>query len=168
MKLNKLMLAGLVASLSLATALPAVADDAHPPEQAAASQSAPPNAKASGQTIKGMQANVKKMQTQLERIAKAKTDDERQKVMAEHMQTMQENMQMARGMQAGMMGCPMMGAGVMGPGMMGQGMMGQGMMGSGGPMGGAEDRMQQMEKRMDMMEMMMKSGGQGMPGMGKP
>ncbi|MBU1603275.1 MAG: hypothetical protein KKA74_14780 [Gammaproteobacteria bacterium] len=152
------MLAGLIASMSLATALPAVADDAHHPEQAAASQSA--------QTIKGMQANVRKMQTQLERIAKAKTDDERQKAMAEHMRTMQENMQMA----SGMMGCPMMGMmGQGGMGMMGQGgmgMMGQGgMMGSGGPMGGADDRMQQMEKRMDMMEMMMKSGGQGM---GKP
>ncbi|PKO37412.1 MAG: hypothetical protein CVU33_13190 [Betaproteobacteria bacterium HGW-Betaproteobacteria-6] len=181
MKLNKLMLAGFIASMSLATALPAVADDAHHPDQAAASQSVPPNAKASAQTIKGMQANVKKMQTQLERIAKAKTDDERQKAMTEHMLTMQENMQMARGMQAGIMGCPMMGMmgpGMMGPGMMGPGMAGQGMMGpgmagsgmagSGSPMGGVYDRMQQMEKRMDMMEMMMKSGGQGMPGMGKP
>jgi hypothetical protein len=35
-------------------------------------------------------------------------------------------------------------------------------------MGSTDERMQQMEKRMDMMEMMMKSGGQGMPGMGKP
>jgi len=158
MKLDKLMLVSFITSMSLATALPAAAEDAHHPEQAAANQPAPPNAKSSAQMIKGMQANVKKMQTQLERIAKAKTDDERQKAMAEHMRTMQENMQMARGMQAGMMGCPMMG-------MMGQGGM---MMGAGGPMGGANDRMQQMEKRMDMMEMMMKSGGQGMPGMGKP
>lgn len=158
MKQNKLMLASFIASMSLATALPALADDAHHPERAQAVLSAPATAKSSEQTIKGMQANVKKMQTQLERIAKSKTDDERQKAMAEHMQTMQENMQMGRSMQTGMMGCPMMG-------MMGQGSM---MMGAGGQMGSADDRMLQMEKRMDMMEMMMKSGGPGMPGMGKP
>ena len=50
----------------------------------------------------------------LNKIAKAKTDAERQKAMTEHMQTMQENMQMARGMQGGTMGCPMMGKGGMG------------------------------------------------------
>ena len=166
MKLNTLMLATLIASTSLATAMPAVADDAHHPERVQATQSAPTQAtakataKASEQTVKAMQKNVEKMQIQLDRVAKAKTDDERQKAMAEHMLTMRENMQMASGMQAGTMGCPMMGA-------MGQGGMGM-MMGSGGPMGNTDDRMQQMEKRMDMMEMMMKSGGQGMPGMGKP
>jgi len=162
MKLNTLMLATLIASTSIATAMPAVADDAHHPERAPAAQSAPTQAtaKASEQTVKAMQKNVEKMQLQLDRVAKAKTDDERQKAIAEHMLTMRENMQMASGMQAGMMGCPMMGK-------MGQGGMGM-MMGSGGPMGSTDERMQQMEKRMDMMEMMMKSGGQGMPGMGKP
>jgi hypothetical protein len=156
MKLNTLMVVALIASTSLATA-PAMADDAHHPERAQAAQSAPTQAtaKSSEQTVKAMQANVKKMQIQLDRIATAKTDDERQKALMDHMQTMQESMQMGRGMQSGMTGCPMMGT-------MGQGGM---MMGSGNS---TEGRMQQMEKRMDMMEMMMKSGGQGMPGMGKP
>jgi hypothetical protein len=140
MKLNTLMVVALIASTSLATA-PAMADDAHHPERAQTAQSASTQAtaKSSEQTVKAMQANVKKMQIQL----------------MDHMQTMQESMQMGRGMQAGMTGCPMMGT-------MGQGGM---MMGSGNS---TEGRMQQMEKRMDMMEMMMKSGGQGMPGMGKP
>lgn len=159
MKLNKLMLASFIASMSLATALPALADDAHHPERAQAAQSAPATAKPAEQVIRGMQTNVKKMQMQLDRAAKAKTDDERQKAMAEHLQTMQENMQMAQGMT----GCPMMGQG--GMGMMGQGGM---MMGSGSPMTGSEERMQQMEKRIDIMETMMKSGGQGMPGRDKP
>jgi hypothetical protein len=115
-----------------------------------------------------MQDNVKKMQPQLDRIAKAKTDAERQKAMAEHMQTMQENMSMARGMQAGMMmDCPMMEGGMMGKG--GMGMMGKGgmgMMGGGPGMAGSDDmmakRMDMMEKRMDMMQMMMQ-GRMGMP-----
>ena len=98
-----------------------------------------------------------------EAIAKSKTDDDRQKAMAEHMRTMQENMMMARGMQAGMMGCPMMEGGMMGKG--GMGMMGGGMMMDcpmmgqmmGGGMMGEQmmQRMQQMEKRMDMMQMML-------------
>ncbi len=69
------------------------------------------------------------------------------------MQTMQENMQMARGMQAGMMGCPMMQGGMvwamMGGGM---GMMGQG---AAAPDDMMSKRMEMMEKRMDMMQMMM-------------
>jgi len=81
MKLNTLMLATLIASTSIATAMPAVADDAHHPERAPAAQSAPTQAtaKASEQTVKAMQKNVEKMQLQLDRVAKAKTDDERQK-----------------------------------------------------------------------------------------
>jgi hypothetical protein len=103
---------------------------------------------------------VKKMQGQLDRVAKAKTDEERQKAMAEHMQTMQENMKMARGMQAGMMGCPMMEGGMMG----GKG--GMGMMGGNSPDAMAK-HMERMEKRMDMMQMMMeqmtKSASMPMP-----
>ncbi|MBK5204597.1 MAG: hypothetical protein JJD98_04065 [Polaromonas sp.] len=83
-----------------------------------------------------MQDNVKKMQPQLDRIAKAKTDEERQKAMTEHMKTMQ----MARGMQADTMGCPMMEGG---------------MMGGGAQPDGSPERLRQMEKRMDMMQSMM-------------
>lgn len=55
-----------------------------------------------------MQDNLGRMHTQLQRLAKAKTADKRQKLMDEHMKTMQENMGMATGMQSGMMDCPMM------------------------------------------------------------
>ena len=149
--MNKFAMTAIAASLAFAA--PVFADDAHHPEKAQEAKGAPakPAAKAPEQAVKKMQDNVKKMQGQLDRIAKAKTDDDRQKAMAEHMQTMQENMMMARGMQAGMMGCPMMEGGMMGKG--GMGMMGGGMMG--GPQAGGADRMQQMERRMDMMQMMM-------------
>ena len=139
---------------ALAFSAPVFADDAHHPEQAAAAKSAPAPL---APQVKKMRDNVKKMPAQLDRVAKAKTDAERQKAMAEHMQTMQENMHMARGMQAGMMmDCPMMEGGMMGKG--GMGMMGRGgmgMMGGGAAPADAPDRMQQMEKRMDMMQMMM-------------
>jgi hypothetical protein len=99
-----------------------------------------------------MQDNVKKMQTQLDRIASAKTDEERQKAMAEHMRTMQENMKMTHGMKAGMMDSPMMKGGMMGGGMAGGG---TGMMGEAAQYGARAERMQQMEKRMDTMQMLM-------------
>lgn len=146
---------------ALAFGSPAFAEDAHHPETAASAAKtvpAKPAVKNPAPTVQKMQDNVKKMQPQLDRIAKAKTDEERQKAMAEHMTTMQENMMMARGMQADTMGCPMMDD-------MGKGMMGKEMMGKGGGMGmmmggakaeGAPDHMQQMEKRMDMMQDMMK------------
>ena len=169
--MNKRTLAALIAAAVLA--LPAWADDAHHPEKAAAVKTAPGAAVTSqpAQALPKMRGNVKKMQAQLERIAKASTDEARQKAIAEHMQTMHENMQMARGMQAQAMGCPMMDGGMMGKGMMrgeggmmgkgGMGMMGS--MGSGAPADGAVDPMQQMEKRMEMMQEMMKTMMERMP-----
>jgi hypothetical protein len=143
---------------SIVLAMPVYADDAHHPEPGKAQTA---QAQPDGKTVQKMQDNLGRMRTQLERLAKAKTDDERQKIMGEHMQTMQENMGMARGMQSGMMGCPMMqgGMGMMGGqggmGMMGgqggMGMMGEGM--AGGDM--MSKRMDMMERRMDMMQMMM-------------
>ncbi len=163
---SKLAMTAMAASLAFAA--PVFADDAHHPEKAQEAKAATARPE---QTVRKMQDNVRKMQGQLDRIAKAKTDDERQKAMAEHMQTMQENMMMARGMQAGMMGCPMMEGGMMGKGgmgMMGGGMMGGGMGMMGGPQAGGADRMQQLERRMDMMQMMMEQmmrrpDGQPMP-----
>ena len=154
--MNKLITT--VISAALVMAAPVFADDAHHPEKAQETKAAPAT-KAPEQSVKKMQDNVKKMQGQLERVAKAKTDAERQQALAEHMRTMQENMMMARGMQAGTMGCPMMEGGMMGGkggmGMMGgMGGMGGGMMGGAQP-GGAPERMLQMERRMDMMQMMM-------------
>ena len=141
---------------SLLLALPAVAEEAHHPEQKTdavptAQAPATPAAKppAAAQPVQQMQANLKKMDAQLQRIAKEKSEAERNLLLGEHMQTMRENMMLAGGMASG---CPMMGSGMMGGGM---GMMmgpGAGMtMGPGDMMG----RMQQMEKRMDMMQMMM-------------
>lgn len=130
-------LTALAASLLLA--LPAVAEEAHHPEQKTdAVQAAKPAAK----PLQRMQTNVKKMDAQLKRIANEKNETERNRLLGEHMQTMRESMMLAGGMAAG---CPMMGSGMgmmMGPGMM---------MGS----GDMAERMQQMEKRMDMMQMMM-------------
>ena len=101
-----------------------------------------------------MQTNVKKMDAQLKRIAKEKNDTERDRLLGEHMQTMRENMMLAGGMASG---CPMMGSGMMGSGMMGSGM---GMMMGQGDM---TERMQQMDKRMDMMQMMMEQRDKSSP-----
>jgi hypothetical protein len=153
-----------VLAAALALAFPAHADDAHHPEK----QQDKPAAAAKAPSVKALQDNVKKMQRQLDRAARAKTADERQKAIAEHMQTMRENMMMGQQMAGGAMDCPMHEGGM-------------GMMGKGGMMGGGDparheammDRMQQMEKRMDMMQMMMErtmkpGGGEAMPGMGRP
>lgn len=167
MKLNtSSILAILAASTALVTAAPVLADDAHHPEAAVASQPATTQGatESTEGMVKMMQANVQKMQTQLDRIAKANTDSEREQAIAEHVRTMQENMLLIRNMQAGMSGCPMMGGqpgvGMMGPGMM----MGGGMMGPG--MGSNPDfmsqRLEMMEQRMDMMQMMMQNR-MGMP-----
>ena len=136
--MNKLVMTIIAASLAFAN--PAFAMDAQHPEKtpsAAAKPAAP---------VKQMQDNVKKMQSQLERIGKTTDDAERQKLVAEHMKTMHENMQAAKGMMGEGMGCSMMKDG------MDMGMMKKG--------GGSESepmmhRMQGMEKRMDMMQMMM-------------
>jgi hypothetical protein len=162
-------LAMTVIAAALAFAVPAFAEHDHGPQKGreAKAGSAKPAA-LSAATVQNMQDNVKTMQTQLERIAKANTDEERQKATADYRQTMQENMKMAGGMPAMKMSCPMMehgmghgmdhgkmdkgGMGKMGGGMMGGGM---GMMGDGAQSGGSAERMQQMEKRMDMMQLML-------------
>ncbi len=157
MKLRNLTMATLIASIGLVA--PSYAEDAHHPEKAQGAKSAAtakPATKPADSPVKAMQGNVEKMKKQLDRMAKAQIDTERQQALTDHMQTMAENMRMARGMQDGMMDCPMMGKGG-----------GMGMMGGG--QSGSDDRIGQMEKRMDMMEKMMKPGsGEGMSGMGKP
>jgi hypothetical protein len=131
---------------SIVLAMPVFAEESHhPTAQPGAGQ--PAQARPDGKTVQKMQDNLGRMRTQLERLAKAKTAEERQKLMDEHMQTMQENMKMASGMRAGMMDCPMMEGGMMGKG-------GMGMMGGNSPDAMAK-HMERMEKRMDMMQMMM-------------
>ncbi len=124
---------------SLLLALPAVAEEAHHPDQktdAVPTAQAPAMPTAAAQPVQQMQANVRKMDTQLKRSAKEKNEAERNRLLAEHMQTMRENMMLAGGMAGG---SPMMGSGM-------------GMMMCSGDMA---EPMQQMEKRMDMMQMMM-------------
>src|SRR5574337_1116851 len=141
--MNRLLATAIATSLALTS--PAWADDAHHPEQdqqaATPAKPAPkaavtPPAAKPDPALQKMQANLKAMKGQLDRIAAAKTDAERRQAIAEHFQTMQDNMRLAQGM-AGRMGCPMMDGGMM--------------------MGGGDTakRMEQMEKRMDMMQMML-------------
>ena len=154
MKLRNATLAVAIATAMFAA--PVFADDAHHPESTQGAAR-----KAPDKTVKSMQDNVAKMKRQLNAIARAKTDEERNKLLAEHMMTMHENMMMARGMMGGEMNCPMMKDGMMGGGM-----------GPGGKPGNADERMDRMEKRMDMMQMMMdrmtkpRAGGEDAPGTG--
>lgn len=165
--MNKLYLA--VIALSTTLSAPAFAVDAHHPDQpktqpATAAPVAPASVDKSVQTMK---ENTKKMQTQLDKIGRAKNPQERQKLLHEHMQTMRENMMLGKGMMSDMMSCPMMEGGMMGEGKMGGGMMsgGMGMMGGGTAPDSAMNRMDMMEKRMDMMQMMMEqmTKSQGQP-----
>ena len=88
-----------------------------------------------------MDAQMKTMQAMHDKMMAAKTPEERSKLMAEHMKSMQDGMAMMEGMSGG--------------GMKGmQGM--QGMQGMGGMGGDMAARHQAMEKRMEMMQTMMK------------
>ena len=91
-----------------------------------------------------MQDKMKAMQAQMDRIHKTTDAKERQTLMQEHMQAMQENMKAMRGMRG-----PMMKGGDGHGGMM--------MDGEKGSMteGDMMKRHAMMEKRMDMMQMMM-------------
>lgn len=157
----------IAASMMLAFAVHA--EDAHHPEQKTDASVAKAAVQPSGEAIKKMQGNVKKMRSQLDRISKAKSDEERQQLITEHMRTMHENMMAAKGMLGEDMGCPMMKGGKGGMGGMGM-MKDQG--GGEGGMGMMQmmmEHMQKMEKGMDMMQMKMdhmmqnQSGSAAMP-----
>ena len=101
-----------------------------------------------------MDAQMKKMREMHEKMAAAKTPEDRNKLMAEHMKTMQDGMKMMEGMGgAGMSGKSGM------DGMKGMGDM-KGMPGMGGEMGAHH---QMMDKRMAMMESMMQMMMDRMP-----
>ena len=159
----KTTLSTLAAALLLA--LPAYADDAHHPGQKAApAASAPapaPAAKAPavkaptvGAPLKRMQANVKTMRAQLERIGKTTGEEARRRLLAEHLQTLQESMMLGKEM-ADDDHCSMMDGGMAMHGHPGMGMM--------APGNGMMERMQQMEKRIDMMQMMIEQMGKTQP-----
>ncbi len=86
-----------------------------------------------------MDAQMKAMQAMHDKMMNAKTPEERSKLMAEHMKTMQDGMAMMEGMSGAGMG---------------------GMKGMAGDMGA---RHQMMEKRMEMMQSMMKMMMDRMP-----
>jgi hypothetical protein len=90
-----------------------------------------------------MDKHMKSMQAMHDKLMAAKTPEERQALMAEHMKMMQEGMSMMKDMK-------------------GQGGMG-GMQGSQGMGGDMANRQQMMEKRMDMMESMMQMMMDRMP-----
>lgn len=130
-------------ALSMALALPAYADDAHHPDQAPAVSASTPET-----TVQKMRDNTTTMQSQLDALAAARSPEERQKLLMEHMQTMRENMMLGRQMAAGQMGCPMMGDPAM---MQGMGMMGPG---AGAPSVEAlAKRMHRIEQRLDRIQM---------------
>jgi soluble cytochrome b562 len=123
--------------------------DEHHPEKAgpaAKAAKAPAKPKAGDKTAAQMHDHMKKMQDLMARLQKTTDPAERKKLMDEHTKAMQEGMQTMRGMGGGMM-----------QGMEG-GMMGQAPkdgaakpgMGRGAPMSP-----EMMERRMDMMQMMM-------------
>ena len=89
-----------------------------------------------------MDAQMKTMRDMHEKMMNAKTPEERSKLMAEHMKTMQDGMAMMGGMSSAGMGDM------------------KGMQGMTGDMGA---RHQMMEKRMEMMESMMKMMMDRMP-----
>lgn len=114
--------------------------EAHHPERAAApalpaagAKTAPATSMGAGQ-MAAMDQRMKDMQAMHEKMMSAKTPEERQALMAEHMRMMQDGMAMMKQMG------PMSGMGGM-----------QGGMGYGGML----ERQQMMEKRMDMMQSMM-------------
>ena len=95
-----------------------------------------------------MDAHMKTMQAMHEKMMNAKTPEERSQLMAEHMKTMQDGMAMMDSMPGAGMGS-----------MKGMGDM-KGMHGTAGDMGA---RHQMMEKRMEMMQAMMKMMMDRMP-----
>jgi hypothetical protein len=151
--MNKIAMVTLAVTLAFAT--PAFADDAHRPENAAAVRTVPAKSEnnISAQTLKRLQENVRQMPSQIDRIANAKTDEERQKAMFEHMQIMQQNMAMMRSMQTSMMACPMMEGG------MGMGMMGEAQFGTQSV--ASAERMRQMENRLNRMQTMIEKMASG-------
>jgi len=131
MKVNHLFLMAGIFLSSTVLAAEQADHKAHHPEDAVAA-TAVGGAK---MDMSKMEQHMKAMQTMHQKMMSAKTPEERQALMAEHMKLMQEGMAMMQGM-GNMMG-------------------GMGAMGGGKPMPGMTDRQQMMEKRMDMMESMM-------------
>lgn len=108
--MNKITILAATACLSLAMN-PLYADDAHHPEKAQGSSGAKAPAtagaatpsKPAGDKVRLAQQTMKKLQDKMAQIRTTKDPGVRQKLMHEHMQTMQEGMMQMRGMSGGMM-----------------------------------------------------------------
>ncbi len=153
--MKKLLIGSMVAGLLMGAPV-VYADDAHHPDQQGQTGKAPASAE-SNSAMQKMQENMKKMRAQLDKIQKTKDPELRQKLMMEHMQTMHDNMMMGRQM---MMGTCSMKEGEMRVPMM-HGMMDEGEAGMSPD--AMMDRMNRMEKRMDMMQMMMEQMSKSQP-----
>ncbi|MBF5008692.1 hypothetical protein [Burkholderia pseudomultivorans] len=139
-----------VSALLLVTAN-TYANEAHHPE-AAPQKSAtvskkvvPGQSDQSAERFENARRQMQKMLAQMDAIRETKDPAERQRLMDEHMRTMQDAIQSMHAM-----GGPMM-MNMMGP----QGMGGGGSEAQSGNRGSMGARMDMMEKRMDMMQMMM-------------
>lgn len=130
---------------------PVASTPATRPASAAKATSKKPAANDTEKQFDASQAQMKKMIVQMEKIRQTRDPKERQRLMQEHLQTMHEGAQAMRGtgggMMMNMMDCPMMGdkGSTQGCPMMGV---------STSKMEPGK-RMNMMEKRMDMMQMMM-------------
>jgi hypothetical protein len=120
--------------ISLATALVASSACAQAPSTPLPGKASPPAAMA--ERMSKMDAHMKAMREMHDKMARARTPEERNALMADHMKLMQDGMAMMGGM---------------GPG---------GMHGMGGDMAGHQ---QMMEKRMEMMQSMMQMMMDRMP-----
>jgi len=131
--------------ISLAVALTAVgaltACNTAPAMRMGMGSTSPPSMAASDQMAR-MDVQMKTMQGMHEKMLNAKTAEERNKLMAEHMKTMQDGMAMMDRMSGAGMG---------------------GMKGMPGMGGDPDARQQMMEKRMEMMQTMMKMMMDRMP-----
>lgn len=108
----------IAAAVVMVLSAPAVlaVDEHHPDQKDAPTKAAPTEIKTPAAMDGGMpmmQENMLKMHDTMHKIMQAKDPKERERLMQEHRQAMQENMKMMRGMMAGP------GGGTMGPGMMG-------------------------------------------------
>ena len=149
----------LVRPVSLALALFAVAapswaaqHDQHKAHHPAGSASAAASKSTPGKTtpeMARMANHMKAMQEMHDKVVAAKTPEERNALMAEHMKTMQEGMSMMKGM-GGMSGAGSMGG------------MGN-MSGPKSPPANMAERQTLMEQRMDMMQSMMEMMADRLP-----
>jgi len=156
---RKLGIAVVCAAWLLAVPVAWAADEKRPDQSAGPAAAAPSvSAKDTEKALQQMKQNADKLRAQMDKILKTKNPSDRQKLIQEHMQTLRASMTTAAGVMGGRPGSGgMMGSGMMGGGTMDCPMM-SGMMGGAG--GGAAnqaitDRLNQMEKRLDVMQMML-------------